>query len=117
MNTETDLLKWILGGLAGAIPAFGAWWWRQHEHALTRERDKNDRIRTLEVSLAVAETKLAAYGKSAPELVAQIDQLAEQVAQLLYEDDPDGNGRPGLPPVLPWPSQPPRPTARRRSRP
>lgn len=109
MDSET--LKWILGGIASTVPGLAAWAWRQRATGLARERAKDLEITTLKVNLAIAETKLAAYGKSAPELTDQIDHLTERVARLLYEAETDVN-RPDTPPPWPYPRR--RPTAPRR---
>lgn len=111
---DSDFLKWLLGGIGTAIVPLSGWLWKQRQAGLAQQKADALEITTLKVNLAVAETKLAAYGKSAPELTDQIDQLTERVAQLLFEADPSheptGSDRPQS-----WPYPRRRPIAPRRS--
>jgi hypothetical protein len=120
---DQELVKWILGGVGTAVIPFSSWAWKQRQAGLERERAKDARIAeltventTLKVEIAIAETKLAGYGKSAPELTDQIDALTERVARLLYKAEPsDERSTNHQVPDVPWPYPRNRPSAPRRS--
>lgn len=95
-----DFARWAIGGLATAVVSLAGWTWR--------EREKRTKA---EVELAIAKTKLEAYGKSAPELAEEIRRLGEALDAALD----DGEGPRQHAERLVWPyDRPPRRNPRRR---
>lgn len=103
----------ILTALGGTVVTLATFAWREREKRAVAERA----LATVQTELAVATTKLLAYGKSAPELADEVRRLGELFAQLIEEDGQDRDR--DEPPHrehdrLPWPYERPRPVAPRR---
>lgn len=102
-SPSEEVYRWIIGGMATTIVSLAGFTWKLYER-----KTKAD------IELAIANTKLEAYGSSAPDLADEIKRLGERLAEqqrqhqrFLESSD------------LPWPMQqsPSRPTMNRRTRP
>lgn len=103
----------ILTAMGGSIVALAGWSWKQREKRADAERA----LATSQTELAVCQTKLSAYGKSAPELADEVRRLGELFAQLIEDDmEPPSDQRRRDRDRLPFPYGRSRPTAPRRQR-
>lgn len=101
----------MLSALGGTIGTLSVWAWKQREKRADAERA----LAAVQTELAVCQTKLSAYGKSAPELADEVRRLGELFAQLIEDDaEPAPRRRERERDRLPWPYERPRPTAPRR---
>lgn len=104
---DSTLITLILTALGGAIASLAGWSWLQISRGRDRENELARSLAVKEVELAVAQTKLAAYGGDSPHLADKVDHLTDLVLGLIGEEPP-----PDEPKQMPWPSRTQRPRRR-----
>lgn len=103
------VLTLVLTALGTTIASLAGWAWLQIGKGREREDALSRDLAAREVELAVAQTKLAAYGGDSPRLADKVDHLTDLVLDLIGEDPPP---RSEDTKQLPWPSRTQRPRRR-----
>jgi hypothetical protein len=80
---DQELFKWIIGGLCTALTSMVGWWLKDRGAAADRERGLEEKLSSALIAKAICETKLEAYGMTAPELTERMDDLVDRLDSLL----------------------------------